>query len=177
GATIIPILLSSDKTQVTMFRNKAAYLLYMTISNLPKEIRRRPTHSAQILLAYLPTTKLEHITNKSARCQSLANLFHACMRYVIKPLVEPGREGMEIMSGDGAFRRGHPLVACYIGDYPEQLLITGIKTGECPKCDIPSGELGNNSLPCHSWDLGLILDALALVSHNHHESHLLCSKR
>ncbi|KIJ60181.1 hypothetical protein HYDPIDRAFT_32447 [Hydnomerulius pinastri MD-312] len=67
GATIIPILLSSDKTQVTLFRNKAAYPIYMTIGNIPKEIHRKPSRRAQILVGYLPTTKLEHITNKSAR--------------------------------------------------------------------------------------------------------------
>ncbi|KAH7904457.1 hypothetical protein BJ138DRAFT_993077, partial [Hygrophoropsis aurantiaca] len=39
GATIIPIIISSDKTQVTMFRNKSAYPVYMTIGNIPKEIR------------------------------------------------------------------------------------------------------------------------------------------
>ncbi|KAG2107644.1 uncharacterized protein F5147DRAFT_653176 [Suillus discolor] len=164
GTTAIPILLSSDKTQVTMFRNKAAYPLYMTIGNLPKEICRRPSRSAQILLTYLPTTKLEHITNKSARHRSLTNLFHACMRHVVESLVEPGINGMAIMNGDGALWRGHPLVACYIEDYPEQLLVTGIKTGECPKCDIPLDELGSKDLPFHTRDLGDILDALALVN-------------
>lgn len=96
------------------------------------------------------------------------------MRYVVEPLVEPGRNGMEIMSGDGVFCRGYPLVACYIGDYPEQLLVTGVKTGECPKCDVPSGELGNNVLPCHSQDLGLILDALALVDKDPYEFTKAC---
>ncbi|KAG1789961.1 uncharacterized protein HD556DRAFT_1433520 [Suillus plorans] len=130
--------------------------------------------NTQILLAYLPTTKLEHITNKSARRRSLANLFHACMRHVVEPLVEPGINGMAIMSGDGALRRGHPLVACYIGDYPEQLLVTGIKTGECPKCDIPSDELGSKDLPFHTRDLGDILDALALVDEDPYEFTKAC---
>ncbi|KAG1749000.1 uncharacterized protein EDB91DRAFT_1235537 [Suillus paluster] len=174
GTTIIPILLSSDKTQVTMFRNKAAYPVYMMIGNLPKEICQHPSHSAQILLAYLPTTKLEHITNKSVRHQSLVNLFHACMRYVVEPLVEPGRNGMDIASGDGALCHGHPLVACYIRDYPEQLLVTGIKTGECPKCDIPSAKLGSKDLPCRTRDLGDILDALALVDEDPYEFTKAC---
>ncbi|KAH7903744.1 hypothetical protein BJ138DRAFT_1020140, partial [Hygrophoropsis aurantiaca] len=143
GATIIPILLSSDKTQVTMFRNKAAYPVYMTIGNLPKSIRRKPSQHAQILLAYLPTTKLEHISNCASRRRSLANLFHACMSHIVEPLKVAGKEGMSIASGDGVVRRGHPLLACYIGDYPEQLLISGMKTGECPKCDIPRDELGS----------------------------------
>ncbi|KAJ7882986.1 hypothetical protein B0H14DRAFT_2565065 [Mycena olivaceomarginata] len=46
GATIIPILLSSDKTQLTMFGNKSAYPVYMTIGNIPKEIRRKPSRRA-----------------------------------------------------------------------------------------------------------------------------------
>ena len=38
GATIIPIILSSDKTQITTVGGKSAYPVYMTIGNLPKEI-------------------------------------------------------------------------------------------------------------------------------------------
>ncbi|KAG1740114.1 uncharacterized protein EDB91DRAFT_1237348 [Suillus paluster] len=128
--TIIPILLSSDKTQ--------------------------------ILVGYIPTTKLKHITNKAARRRCLANLFHACMRHIVSPLVDPGKYGMPIASGDGTIHRGHPLVACYIGDYPEQLLVTGMKTGECLKCDIPSTELGSKDLPFELQNLDEILDALAL---------------
>jgi hypothetical protein len=65
GATIVPILLSTDKTQLTSFHNKCAYPLYLTISNIPKEIRRKPSMHAYILLAYLPTTRLSHVTNKA----------------------------------------------------------------------------------------------------------------
>jgi Plavaka transposase len=67
GATVIPILLSTDKTQLTTFRNKNAYPLYLTIGNIPKEIRRKPSLRAYVLLAYLPTTRLENVTNKAQR--------------------------------------------------------------------------------------------------------------
>ncbi|KIJ05946.1 hypothetical protein PAXINDRAFT_103573 [Paxillus involutus ATCC 200175] len=165
GATIVPILLSSDKTQVTLFRNKAAYPIYMTIGNLPKDIRRKPSRSAQILVGYLPTAKLEHITNKSARRRTLTNIFHMCMRELLQPLKDAGLHGVPMRSGDGVLRRAHPIVACYIGDYPEQLLVTGVKTGECPGCDIPRGELGSHGVDTaiKFRDLGKILDALALV--------------
>ncbi|KII87233.1 hypothetical protein PLICRDRAFT_30651 [Plicaturopsis crispa FD-325 SS-3] len=49
GATIIPVIISSDKTQVTMFRNKAAYPVYLTIGNIPKEIRRKPSQYTERL--------------------------------------------------------------------------------------------------------------------------------
>ncbi|KIJ58077.1 hypothetical protein HYDPIDRAFT_103314, partial [Hydnomerulius pinastri MD-312] len=70
-------------------------------------------------------------------------------------------------SGDGLVRRGHPLVACYSGDYPEQLLVTGIKTGECPKCDIPHAELGSSTSPAKLRDLEAILAALSLVDEDY----------
>jgi hypothetical protein len=66
GATIVPVLLSSDRTQVTQFGLKTAYPVYLTIGNLPKEIWRKPSRRGQTLLAYLPTTKLKHVTNTAA---------------------------------------------------------------------------------------------------------------
>lgn len=38
GATIIPLIFSSNKTQLTLFGDKTAYPVYMSIGNLPKEI-------------------------------------------------------------------------------------------------------------------------------------------
>ena len=66
GATVVPILLSSDRTQVTQFGSKSAYPVYLTIGNLPKDIRRKPGRRGQVLLAYLPTTKLKHVASHAA---------------------------------------------------------------------------------------------------------------
>ncbi|KAH7903050.1 hypothetical protein BJ138DRAFT_977429, partial [Hygrophoropsis aurantiaca] len=134
GATIIPIIISSDKTQITLFRNKTAYPVYLTIGNLPKSIRRKPSRHGQILLAYLPTTRLSHITNKASRRRTLANLFHACMSQIVQPLQTAGIEGIMMTSGDGVKRRCHPILASFVGDYPEQCLVTGAYTGDCPIC-------------------------------------------
>ncbi|KAG2153819.1 hypothetical protein DEU56DRAFT_725961 [Suillus clintonianus] len=160
GATVIPIIISSDKTQVTMFRNKSAYPVYLTIGNIPKEIRRKPSCHAHILLAYLSTTRLEHITNKASRRRTMANLYHACVSRVLAPLKTVGIDGLVMSSGDGAQRHCHPLFACFAGDYPEQLLATGVKAMECPKCDIPTAELQSNTAPFELHDLHAVLDAL-----------------
>ncbi|KAJ6533574.1 hypothetical protein B0H19DRAFT_964937 [Mycena capillaripes] len=160
GATIIPILLSSDKTQLTMFGNRTAYPVYLTIGNIPKEIRRKPSRRAYVLLAYLPTSRLGHIQNKAARRRTLANLFHACLSFITAPLREAGATGIAIASGDGKLRRGHPIVACYIGDYPEQLLVTCVKTGWCPTGEVGHEDLGDGDTTCPSRNLAKILDAL-----------------
>ncbi|KAI0351066.1 hypothetical protein OH77DRAFT_1411790, partial [Trametes cingulata] len=145
GATIVPIIISSDKTQLTLFGSKTAYPVYMTIGNLPKHIRRKPSRGGQILLAYLPSTNLSHITNQAARRRALANLFHGCLTRVLAPLKDAGIAGINLISGDGTAHRGHPIFAMHIGDYPEQLLVTGCKKGECPKCPVDPEDIGE---PC-----------------------------
>ncbi|KAJ7816576.1 hypothetical protein B0H14DRAFT_3111685 [Mycena olivaceomarginata] len=159
GATIIPIIISSDKTQLTVFGNKTAYPVYMTIGNIPKEIRRKPSRRGYILLGYLPTSRMKHVKNKAARRRILANVFHACMSYMLEPLKSAGITGLPMTSGDGVTRRGHPIYATFVGDYPEQVLVTAVKTGECPTCDVPRDELGLASdYPLR--DLEKILEAL-----------------
>jgi len=124
GATIIPVIISSDKTQLTLFRDNSAYPIYMTIGNIPKNVCRKPSQLAQILIGFIPTSKLLGLSNKAARCWAVANLFHTCMHEVLLPIVAPGKSGVAMMCGNGIWRRCHPLLANYIGDYPEQALVT-----------------------------------------------------
>ena len=158
------MLISSDKTQLTLFRGKTAYPVYMTIGNLPKHIRRKPSQQGQVLLAYLPTSKLGHISNKSARRRTLANLFHVCMRYILKPLETAGINGLLMTSGDGIVRHCHPIYATFIGDYPEQLLVTSIKNGQCPTCPVSHDDLGNPDKVAAPRNLDKILDAFNAIS-------------
>ncbi|KAI0343815.1 hypothetical protein BDW22DRAFT_1477302 [Trametopsis cervina] len=160
GATIVPIILTSDKTQVTLFRGKTAYPVYLTIGNIPKEIRRKPSRQAHILLAYLPTTRLEHVTNKAARRRMVTNVYHTAMRHILSPLKNAGLAGVPMASGDGVLRRTHPILAAHGGDYLENFLVVGCKMGECPRCTVPTGELGSIHTEYPLRNLGKVLDAL-----------------
>ncbi|KAH9043546.1 hypothetical protein EDB83DRAFT_2227861 [Lactarius deliciosus] len=143
GATVIPLIISSDKTQLTLFRNKEAYPVYMGIGNIPKDVRRKPSRYAQMLIGYIPTTKLAGITNMAARRRAVANLFHSCMEKVLGPIHAYGETGIAMLSGDGTWRRCHPIFATFVGDYPEQGLVTCTRYGRCPKCLVPADQLGN----------------------------------
>ncbi|KAI0323498.1 hypothetical protein GY45DRAFT_1264472 [Cubamyces sp. BRFM 1775] len=164
GATIVPIIISSDKTQLTLYGSKSAYPVYMTIGNLPKEVRRQLSRRGQILLAYLPASNLKHITSVTARRRALANLFHACLSRILAPLKTAGIDGIELATGRDDVYRGHPIFTMHISDYPEQLLVTGCKKVECPKCPIPADEIGEPSgRPTALRDLEKILVALGRI--------------
>ncbi|KAH9021194.1 hypothetical protein EDB85DRAFT_1872004, partial [Lactarius pseudohatsudake] len=153
GATVIPVIISSDKTQLTLFRGKAAYPVYLTIGNIPKDIRRKPSRHAQMLIGYLPTARLETIGNKTARRRALANIFHFCMRHLLAPIASHGETGITMMSGDGVWRRCHPIFAVFVGDYPEQVLVTCTLNGRCPKCVVHRNDLGDYSRsPLRDYD-------------------------
>jgi hypothetical protein len=84
-----------------LFRSKVAYPVYMTIGNIPKDICRKLSWQAQILIGYIPTTSFEGITNKSTWRRAQANLFHACMEMALAPIKPYGESRITMMSVDG----------------------------------------------------------------------------
>jgi len=93
-------------------------------------------------------TKLDGMENKTGHCCTLANLFHSCMQKVLGPIGSVSETSLEMMSGDGIWRWCHPIFAIFIGNYPEQALVTCTFNGQCPKCLVPHGQLGEyNSFP------------------------------
>ncbi|KAG1721614.1 hypothetical protein EDB19DRAFT_1898301 [Suillus lakei] len=148
GTTLVPVILSSDKTQLCQFRgDKTAYPVYLTIGNISKSIRHKPSFHTQKLIGYLPTVSLDgtDISVDSARL-TCAQLFHYAMRMVTSSLrAGPLANGIELISGDGAVRLGFPVLAAYVADYPEQALVTCTRYAQtCPKCFVTKDELGNH---------------------------------
>ncbi|KAF7369778.1 hypothetical protein MVEN_00309900 [Mycena venus] len=166
GATIVLVIISTDKTQIMMFRNKAAYPVYMTIGNILKDIRHKPSRGAYILIGYLPTTCLDHIKVAAARRCVLTNLYHACMRKILGLLKNAELDGMEMASGDGVVRHCHPIFAIFAGYYPEQVFATGVMTRECPTCPTPCNELEDLAELYELCNLDTVLEALALADGN-----------
>jgi hypothetical protein len=150
-----------------------AYPIYLTIGNIPKELRRKLSCHAQILIGYIPTTKLTGMGNKAGRRRALANLFHSCMRNVLGPIAALGETGVPMMSGDGVWRRCHPIFAIFIGDYPEQALVTCTFNGRCPKCLVAPGQLGE-SQHFPSRIQRSVIDTYLLADGDVHTYHLAC---
>ena len=170
GSTLAPIIIATDKTQLTQFSgNKKAYPVYLTLGNLPKSIRRKPSKRACILIAYLSVDKIKQdkLTNQEHRSRN-QRLFHESMRLILEPLRDAGRNGVDMCSGDGAVRKVHPVLACYVADYPEQCLVTCAKYGTCPKCQVHEDALQDmkplSDPRSQHWTTSIIHDAMSTSS-------------
>jgi Plavaka transposase len=159
GATIAPIILASDKTQLSRFQgDKSAWPVYLTIGNISKEIRRQPLAHATILIGYLPVAKLECYSDAT---RSLAGyrLFHYCMSKVLSPIIEAGQKGIEMVCADGFIQRIFLILAAYMADYPEQCLVLCCMENRCPCCVVSPNDRG---IPVKSLvrQVGAALEAL-----------------
>ncbi|KAI5117089.1 hypothetical protein M0805_000569 [Coniferiporia weirii] len=176
GATIVPVIISTDKTQLTNFcGSKQAYPVYLTIGNIPRAIWKKPTQRACVLLAYLSTDKITSANLSSEEIRHKTHhLFHESMKYILKPLEKAGREGVDMTGGDGNIRNNFSIVACYPADYPEQCLATCVKYGGCIGCDKGKKQVGDPEIGelCTSQKTLDIIDKA--LNHPRHAFHTVC---
>ena len=61
-----------------------------------------------------------------------------------------------MLGGDGIWHWCHPIFGVFVGDYPEQALVTCTYYGQCPKCLVHPEELGDSSRsPPRDYDAAL----------------------
>ena len=82
GATIVPLLIATDKTQLSQHHgDRSAWPVYLTIGNLNRATRRTQTSSALILMGHIPIIS----TNKSIK----AEVYHTAMRTMLQSKYYP----------------------------------------------------------------------------------------
>jgi hypothetical protein len=139
GATLIPIILGSDKTRLTILGgNKQAWPLYLSIGNIPSKTRSLLSTKTWVVLAYIPIVCFEGKHSKALE----ARYFHQCIRHILAPLVSVRETGSPITLGNGNVLNCFFRLAAWIADYEEQVLLNCIKSRSSTTTLAGSKELG-----------------------------------
>jgi Plavaka transposase len=146
----VPIILGSDKTTVSVGTgNNEYYPLYISIGNVHNNVRHAH-RNALALLGFLSIPKcksvsfpLQSITedhlgdkqheNDPKFCKFRCQLFHLSLSQILWSL-KPGMMVPEVIRcPDGHFQRAIYGLGPYIADYPEQVLLSCVVQGCCPR--------------------------------------------
>jgi hypothetical protein len=79
---------------------------------------------ASILIAYLSVDKMDRSKMTEAGHRSKVQwIFHESMKHILAPLVEAGKNWVEMANHQGEVCQVHPILSSYVADYPEQCLV------------------------------------------------------
>ena len=148
----VPVILGSDKTTVSVATGQNEYYpLYISLGNVHNKVRRGHREAVTIL-GFLAIPKS---TSLLFKCDTYVNstgiiadrefqdddgfrmfrrqLFHSSLAAILQTL-KPAMTKPEVtLCPDGHYRRAVYGLGCYIADYPEQVLLSCIVQGWCPK--------------------------------------------
>lgn len=150
GSTFVPVILGSDKTTVSVATGQNEfYPLYASIGNVHNSVRRAH-RGAVALIGFLAVPKSMSITslhdlmgssyladkkhsNDAKFRKFRRQLFHSSLAMILQSL-KPGMTTPEVVRcADGHFRHVIYGLGPYIADYPEQVLISCVVQGWCPR--------------------------------------------
>jgi len=134
GVTIVPVICASNKTHLTNFSgDQHAWPPYLTIGHIRKDIRRTPQKRTWIAVGLIPCP--------SKGAKNIDEGWHSAVGTVLSQLMhlDIAGPGLKWDCVDRFQRQCYPLLAAWVGDYPEQVMIAQVSYGSCPMCEIPKG--------------------------------------
>ncbi|KZP08510.1 hypothetical protein FIBSPDRAFT_901232 [Athelia psychrophila] len=147
GAMFVPIILGSDKTTVSVATGHNEYWpIYLSIGNIHNNVRRAHRDGV-VLLGFLPIAKTDKCHAESDTFRNFRRqLSHTSIAKMLISLQDSFTTPEINRCPDGHFRRTIYGAGPYIGDYPEQCMLTAIVQGWCPKCMAPSDDLEQEAI-------------------------------
>ncbi|KAN0101260.1 hypothetical protein V8E55_001244 [Tylopilus felleus] len=149
GSTFVPIVLGSDKTTVSVATgNNEYYPLYLSVGNVWNNVCRAH-RDAVVLIGFLAISKMTNEHSSDATFRAFRRqLFHSSLATILQPLKRAMTTREIVKYGDGYFRCTIYGLSPYIADYEEQVLLTCIVRGWCPRCRAPRENLDEDALNC-----------------------------
>ncbi|KAL4079927.1 hypothetical protein V8B97DRAFT_2020677 [Scleroderma yunnanense] len=147
GSTFVPIILSSNKTTVSVMMGQNDYYpLYLSIGNIWNKVHHAHCNGV-VLIGFLamPHTDKEHASTPAFQhfqCQ----LFHASLAHILCNLKPTMTEPKVMQFGDGHYCNVIFGLSPYITDYEEEVLLPCIVQGWCAKCLAPKSNLDTDAL-------------------------------
>jgi hypothetical protein len=126
GATLLGIVLSSDKTNLSaMTGGRVAHPLLLSLANLLIDFRMKATNHAFLLLALLPVPKFIHKDRKT-RGVLENRMAHECLDFILTPLKKAAEIGIMMSDPTGSLRYMFTPLAAYIVDVQEAVALSGV---------------------------------------------------
>jgi len=136
---IVTVICACTKTHLTNFSgNQHAWPVCLTISNIRTDICRTPKKLPWIPVALIPWPPKVAKNNDETG--------HSAVRTVLSPLqnLDITGPGLNWDCADGFQRHCYSVLASWVGDYLEQVMVAQVSYGSFPMCEIPKGwPMGN----------------------------------
>jgi len=159
-STLIPIICASDVTHLTNFSgDQKAWPVYLTIGNLPSDIRNAPSNHQSILLALLPIGPKRSSLKLNQKAE-VESVIQQVLYDILQPLDDVYEQGIELTCGDGYVRQCFPRLSAWCADHMEYVNLLGLFTTSCPRCEVPPNSLGNGTLVWPERDYSAYRDQL-----------------
>src|SRR5438105_1339032 len=113
GSILIPVLFALDGTHLTNYSSdKKLWPVYMTIGNIASKFRLKPSMHGWIPIAFLPLSpkRLTRVPewSKGKQEKESLDMTHRLLDYILKPLSDAGKKGIDLICSDEVKRRCYP---------------------------------------------------------------------
>jgi len=102
---------------------------------------------AVLLLAFLPIPPKFSRSSKADQRQRKINsdTLQDVLELIFAPLQAVAHTGIASACADGKVRQCFPILSAWIADHMENVALHGLQTNPCPKCEVPTHEIGTNT--------------------------------
>ncbi|KIK75320.1 hypothetical protein PAXRUDRAFT_36990 [Paxillus rubicundulus Ve08.2h10] len=166
GATLLGVIISSDKMHITQVGNHQAHPLLISLANIAVNIFNKGTLNSFILLALIPLPKFVHMT-KCLHVVLADWLLHQVISMVITLLKKAAELGCMTSDPLGNLKYCFTPLNAYITYTPEQHAITCVSSNASPVTMVTTKKFGDplhlhsyfkacqkyqlNGVPCPFW--------------------------